>query len=79
MKAIITKIEKGDMAVDVSVTYSNNKGFTVDRVLVVSEEKFSNMNENALEDFIRSEGKRYVEAFKTTEALQSLVGREIKI
>ena len=79
MKAIITKITKGDMAVDVEVTYSNNKGFTVDRVLVIPEEKFSGMNENALEDFVRGEGKRYVETFKVTEALQSVVGREIQI
>lgn len=76
MKATITKITKGDLQIDVEVTYTDiAAGFIKDRVIVISEEQVETITKKDIEDRIVAEGLRYKRLLN--KDLASLTNKEI--
>lgn len=79
MKATITNVTKNSMQVDIEFTVSDGKGFSVDRVLSLPEEKLAQMDDAALEELIRSEVRRHEIVNEKEASFKELIGREILI
>jgi len=80
LKAKLDAVTKGNMQIDLEVTFSDNTiGFSIKRVLVISEERFETITQAEIVDMIKAEGNRYVKMFNKYDALIAAVGTVINI